>query len=76
MATTGVGVSAALAQRFEAQGTDAARFLALGIWTDAKEHPASRPHQQRLAEALLTAENPNLRGFGAEKLAKLDEESR
>jgi hypothetical protein len=62
----------ALAQRFEAQGTDAARFIALGIWSDASEDPASTPHRLRLGEALLTAQHPNLRKFGAEELAKLD----
>jgi hypothetical protein len=61
----------ALAQRFEAQGTDAARFLALETWSAVKEDPASRPNRQRLAEALLTAENPNLREFAVEELAKL-----
>lgn len=62
----------ALAQRFEAQGTDASRYIALGIWSDASEDPASTPHRLRLAEALLTAQHPNLRKFGAEELAKLD----
>jgi hypothetical protein len=63
-----------LAQRFEAQDTDTGRMLALEIWSGAKEDPASLPHRQRLAEALLTALNPNLRGFGAEKLAKIKTE--
>jgi hypothetical protein len=66
----------ALAQRFEAQDTDAARFLALEIWSAAKEHPASKPHRQRLAEALLTAQNPNLRESGVEELAKLRADTR
>jgi hypothetical protein len=61
----------ALARRFEAQGTDAARFLALETWSAVKEDPASKQNRQRLAEALLTAENPNLREFAAEELAKL-----